>query len=422
MRCGVGGGRLLLLFVVAAATLHAAAAQARSRPGSNRCLLEGQTVTITINFHHPNAAAASRAAQPCGTYHGTSTVPFPEPNSAAKHMVTLSGVAGRKALRFKVPGELLLLLLLLVLLLLVLVLLLVLLLVLPLLPPLPLPLLLLGLVPCRAAAAAVAAAAAAAPAAAVTALADCTRNPKSSLNAATNEAGQRYLLFFQRSDDGGSCDGGPDGQLCNGVCTGFAVGGVLPLTAKCSAGKWQFQGACPPPPDLDVVLVTAELEILITVLSNNNNSPGGGVQAAAVLQEDTQPGLSGSQAAALRAAARRDMQRRIARMINRLRRSRLWIRVRSFRRPRLPGASSSIMEAGSSSGVSSSIIALLVQITDSVDRFAWKAGGSQLQQEVQAPLQQLLVELLQTGVVAVLPDTSSTLQRTVGVTVDEAGG
>ncbi|WIA34843.1 hypothetical protein OEZ86_013141 [Tetradesmus obliquus] len=65
------------------------------------------------------------------------------------------------------------------------------------------------------------------------------------------------LQSFSRADGRGPCEGGQDGQVCNGACLGAPTGNGPPVTAACALGVWQFQGRCPVGRTVDVQLVTS---------------------------------------------------------------------------------------------------------------------------------------------------------------------
>ncbi|WIA14660.1 hypothetical protein OEZ85_003162 [Tetradesmus obliquus] len=83
-----------------------------------------------------------------------------------------------------------------------------------------------------------------------------------------SDTSKLLLQSFSRADGGGPCEGGQDGQVCNGACLGAPTGNGPPVTATCVLGVWQFQGRCPVGPTVDVHLVTSGLTFNIFTTFN----------------------------------------------------------------------------------------------------------------------------------------------------------
>jgi hypothetical protein len=66
-------------------------------------------------------------------------------------------------------------------------------------------------------------------------------------------------------------------------------------------------------------------------------------------------------------------------------------------------------------------VPVTVKVVETVARARWRAGGGTMQPQAPGPLQQLLDDLIELGVVSVLPGFSSSLERLAGLTVDEVG-
>jgi hypothetical protein len=80
------------------------------------------------------------------------------------------------------------------------------------------------------------------------------------------------------------------------------------------------------------------------------------------------------------------------------------------------GKKRKLLEAGNRT------VAVNVEVVERVDGAEWRASYGTMQPKALEPLKQLLADLKNYGVAAVMPTFVANLERLAGLTVDEAGG